>query len=169
MEGQLSLRHQLFSLRASSKESTILRRFDGILERKNATGDLSLIYGSRYFVRFVACLQPPSRNHPLPIYLRAGVGCITIGSRARCTRARESFCSVSIARQVNPFDAVTCQRLNLTPTLAWHKAPLRGREEIALISISLMILARLEVPLQRRSLRSQQLEAFVKPPVNVEP
>jgi hypothetical protein len=122
----LSLRHQLFSSsRAPSKESIILRRFDGIPERKSAMEELSLIYGSRYFARFVACLQPRAGTisylSPYPP-TRPGVGCITIGSRARCTRARESFCSISISRQVNLFDAVTCQRLNLTPTLTWHKA-----------------------------------------------
>jgi len=75
----------------------------------------------------LSLLHPLPASNPLSTYppTRLGVGCITIGSRARCTRARKSLCSISISRQVNPFDVVTCQRLNLAPTLARHKAPLR--------------------------------------------
>lgn len=91
----------ILSARASSEESIILRRFDGIPERKSraAAEDLSLIYGSRYFVAsWVASdveetisYMPTYPTTYRPIHLRSTialrVGCITIRFRARCTRA----------------------------------------------------------------------------------
>lgn len=64
LEGQT---HDSPAILSPSKGSIILRRFDGIPERKSAVEELSLIYGSRYLARFVACLQARG-NHLLPIY-----------------------------------------------------------------------------------------------------
>lgn len=59
-----------FSLRALSEESIILRRFDGIPERKSrAAEDLSLIYGSRYFVASWAASDVEETISYIPTYL----------------------------------------------------------------------------------------------------
>lgn len=63
-------------------------------------------------------LRKPSLTLPtLPTNLptRSGVGCITIGSSARCTRARKSLLFHLHLAPCKPFDAVTCRRLNLEP------------------------------------------------------
>lgn len=89
-----------FSLHASSKESIILRRFDGIPARKSrAAEDLSLIYGARYLVASWAASDVEETISYIPIHpsthlrstIALRVGCITIRFRARCTRAGKAF------------------------------------------------------------------------------
>jgi len=68
------------------RESIILRRFDGIPERKSAPDDLSLMYGSRYAV-FVA-RSPPRGNRAEKGGNKANRERERERERETCTRAR---------------------------------------------------------------------------------